>query len=306
MKTTSDFAPKGFQVTERECIWMKAGVINFRLCDRVYDCSHCPFDKVMQRAMGDLQEHGQKKEAADWVLQLQKKYAGADRPCRHYLTGRTDAPKICVLNYECYHCAYDQMLDECDEHQLSQRPHCFLAGGFDLARDYYYHTGHSWIRVEHGGRVRVGLDDFAVSLFGPSRQLELPPLGAAVQQDSVGWTFRRDNRWAAVLSPISGTVLVVNHSVREHPEILYKDPYHAGWLFMVEPTRSKKELKQLYFDEQSRQWMESETQRLMGMMGREYEQLSALAGHAVRDIVGAYTHLDWTDLSKRFLRTEGV
>ena len=73
---------------------------------------------------------------------------------------------------------------------------------------------------------------------------------------------------------------------------------------MVEPERPKKEFKQLYYDEQSRQWMESETQRLMGMMGPEYKQLSALGGHAVRDIVGTYTNLRWPDLVKHFLRTE--
>ncbi|RLB87539.1 MAG: glycine cleavage system protein H, partial [Deltaproteobacteria bacterium] len=24
---------KGFQVVENECIWMKAGIVNFKLCD---------------------------------------------------------------------------------------------------------------------------------------------------------------------------------------------------------------------------------------------------------------------------------
>ena len=27
----------GFQVVEDECIWMKAGVVNFRTCDNAYD-----------------------------------------------------------------------------------------------------------------------------------------------------------------------------------------------------------------------------------------------------------------------------
>lgn len=41
----------GFQVLENECIWMKAGVVNFRTCDNAYDCNNCMFDKAMQRAM---------------------------------------------------------------------------------------------------------------------------------------------------------------------------------------------------------------------------------------------------------------
>jgi len=35
-------------------------------------------------------------------------------PCSHRLTGRTEAPKICIHNYACYHCPFDQMLDDMD------------------------------------------------------------------------------------------------------------------------------------------------------------------------------------------------
>jgi len=47
----------GFQVLEDECIWMKAGVVNFRKCDNDYDCATCPFDKAMRRSM-QLEKQG--------------------------------------------------------------------------------------------------------------------------------------------------------------------------------------------------------------------------------------------------------
>ncbi len=34
--------------------------------------------------------------------------------CVHMLSGRTVAPKLCMLNYECHHCAFDQWLDNMD------------------------------------------------------------------------------------------------------------------------------------------------------------------------------------------------
>lgn len=43
-----------FQVLEEECIWMKAGIVNFHLCDNAYDCRNCPFDKGMQRTMNAI------------------------------------------------------------------------------------------------------------------------------------------------------------------------------------------------------------------------------------------------------------
>jgi len=37
---------------------------------------------------------------------------GASRYCRLMLTGVVEAPKLCTLNYECCHCAFDQWLDD--------------------------------------------------------------------------------------------------------------------------------------------------------------------------------------------------
>ena len=303
MKTSSKTKIQGFQVVEKECIWMKAGVINFRVCDAAYDCSRCAFDKGMRRAMGIDPAARTEKIAPEWAAHLMKKFAGADRPCRHSLTGRVQAPKICMLNYECYHCAYDQMLDDMDLNLSTRRPRTVLAGGYLLAEDYDSHPGHRWVRIEHGGRSRIGLDDFAACLFGPSRQVTLPPLGAVVQQNHIGWSFQRDGREAAVLSPLSGTVLAVNPDVQVHPEILHEDPYHGGWLFMLEPNRTHKDLKNLFFGDQSRRWMESEGEHLLGMMGPEYTGLAATGSRGIRDVVGTVDRLEWNALAERFLQT---
>ena len=36
------------------------------------------------------------------------------QPCYHVLSQRIGVFKHCILNYECYHCDYDQWLDEID------------------------------------------------------------------------------------------------------------------------------------------------------------------------------------------------
>ncbi|MDM8548858.1 glycine cleavage system protein H [Desulfobacterales bacterium HSG2] len=291
----------GFQVLENECIWMKAGVVNFRTCDNAYDCNNCPFDHAMQRAMSS--ETDRKKPG--WVELLRKNYEGASRPCRHVLTGRIDTPKICVMNYECYHCAFDQMLDEADT-QLTNAPEYKEASGYRVADGYYYHIGHTWARVEHGGRIRIGFDDFVVRLFGIAQRLDTPPLGAVLEQDQVGWTFARDNHKAATLSPLSGTVVTVNHKAKDHPEIIHEDPYQEGWLFILEPKSSKKRLRSLYFGEEAVNWTEQESRRLMTLMGPEYEQLAATGGEPIDDFFGYYPEIGWDTLTRAFLRTEKV
>jgi hypothetical protein len=43
-------SPGVFASDERECLWMKAKVVNFKLCDQDYDCAKCLFDKAMKVA----------------------------------------------------------------------------------------------------------------------------------------------------------------------------------------------------------------------------------------------------------------
>lgn len=31
----------------RTCVWMDAGVLTFKLCDRDFDCEHCPLDAAL-------------------------------------------------------------------------------------------------------------------------------------------------------------------------------------------------------------------------------------------------------------------
>jgi glycine cleavage system H lipoate-binding protein len=283
---------------------MKAGVVNFRLCDNAYDCYNCPFDRGMRKAMNlePQSETGESQPA--WVAHLKRNYHGASRQCRHALTGRVNAPKICTMNYECYHCPYDQMLDELDIARPAEAPSYQLASGYRMAQGYYYHMGHSWARFEHGGRVRVGFDDFLVKVFGAPKTLTLPFLGSHLVQNQVGWSFARDDHRAAVLSPVSGTVLAVNHKAQDHPEISREDPYREGWLFILEPKMPKRDLKGLYFGDDSFQWMEHETKELMSLMGPEYEQLAATGGTPVSDLFGQFPVVGWDSLVRTFLRTE--
>jgi len=295
-----------YQVVENECIWMKAGVVNFRLCDNAYDCNNCPFDRGMRKAMTTKSKTGTKEKDPGWVQYLRERYHGSARPCRHTLTGRIDAPKKCIMNYECYHCAYDQMLDEEDFAKLIGEPKYKTVSGFKMAENYYYHLGHSWARFEHGGNVRVGFDDFFVKLFGAIQEVNLPPLGASLKQDEVGWTFGRDGKKAAVLSPMTGTLLSINYRAIEHPDITNQDPYQSGWLFIIAPDLPKGNLRRLYIDNDSFQWMEKESQKLMGIIGPEYEQLAATGGEIINDLYGNVPGLEWDRLADTFLHTEKI
>ena len=304
-KNSSDSKKRvvGFQVVEDQCIWAKAGVINYRVCDNAYDCNTCGFDKAMSRAAQKRPEDVSQLFAPGWSEELRGRYIGANRPCRHALTGRINAPKICPLNNECYHCAFDQWLDEVDLNQELGAPKYQMASGFKVAEGYYYHLGHSWVRFEHGGVVRVGFDDFLSRVFGTMSSVELPSLGKSLTQNKVGWSFAREEREASVLCPVTGKVLAVNHAVMEHPEIAHEDPYQHGWLMILEPNMPKRNLKGLYYGDESVHWMEEEQQKLMGLLGPEYGELASTGAEVVDDIFGNCEGIEWNGLVDRFLHT---
>ena len=43
-------APRCATSPDNPCVWMSAGLLAYRLCDRQYDCEHCPLDAALRRA----------------------------------------------------------------------------------------------------------------------------------------------------------------------------------------------------------------------------------------------------------------
>jgi len=288
---------KIFPGEENQCVWMKAGVVNYKLCENAYDCLTCPFDKAMSRAAERKPE-----KAISW-RDVMKSKEYHQRECRHMLTGRVHY-RFCSNGYRCDICEFDQALDENDLAASPAAAHLKNVAGFHVADGYHYHRGHSWARVEHGGFVRIGIDDFALKLLGHPTDVKLPKLGAHVEQTNVGWTIHRDNRKADVLAPINGVVLATNHKAVKQPDTMKKDPYGEGWLMVIEPRNLKKNLKNLLFDQEAALWTQNEAQRLESIVMAAYGRpLAATGGEVVDDIFGNLPDMKWEDLVHEFLLT---
>lgn len=39
----------GSRNTEGKCVWMDAGILTYKLCDRAFDCDRCPLDHVLRK-----------------------------------------------------------------------------------------------------------------------------------------------------------------------------------------------------------------------------------------------------------------
>nr|WP_319393933.1 hypothetical protein [uncultured Desulfobacter sp.] len=49
--------------------------------------------------------------------------------------------------------------------------------GFKLPAGHFFHTGHTWARIEAGGIIRVGMDGFSFKVLGSPDKMELPLMG---------------------------------------------------------------------------------------------------------------------------------
>lgn len=45
------------------CVWMEAGILSYLLCDRQFDCDHCPLDEAMRSHYSDLRKRGEEEPA---------------------------------------------------------------------------------------------------------------------------------------------------------------------------------------------------------------------------------------------------
>lgn len=106
---------------------------------------------------------------------------------------------------------------------------------FRVATDRHYHADGVWAK-EEGGRIRVGLSDFAQQHSGDIAFAEVVEVGTELAfGDEVAdvETIKVD---MSLPSPAAGTVVEVNPELEMAPEIINEDPYGAGWLALITPA----------------------------------------------------------------------
>lgn len=277
------------------CLWMQAGVINFKDCHNFYDCTACKYDLGMRMQV-------EKGKQISWQDAMRKR-PDLNRVCRHSLTGRIEK-RACAYNYECARCDFDQYFEDVLTPKTKSLPHeVQQVKGFDIPMDRYFHNGHTWARVESGGYVRIGLDDFALKLLGQADAFRLPLMGKELDQNSIGWGLKRKDNLADVLSPVSGVIVEVNSKVSENPRIANGEPYGEGWLFMVRTPNIRKTVDTLMTDTKSLDWMNAEVNALEHMIEGVAGPLAADGGYLKDDIYGNLPALGWKNLTGHFLRT---
>jgi glycine cleavage system H protein len=103
----------------------------------------------------------------------------------------------------------------------------------NVPEDLRYTSDHEWARRD-GGRVFVGITDFAQDALGDVVFVELPAVGSAVEKGGPLGEVESTKSVSQIYAPLSGTVAEVNETLRQAPETLNGDPYGDGWLCVIE------------------------------------------------------------------------
>ena len=98
-----------------------------------------------------------------------------------------------------------------------------------------YIDTHEWVKVE-GDEAVIGLTDHAQSALGDVVYVELPKLGASIEAHASVGVVESVKAASEIYSPLSGTVIAINHEVVTDPSLINSAPYDKAWLYRVRMT----------------------------------------------------------------------
>ncbi len=119
-----------------------------------------------------------------------------------------------------------------------------------------YTKEHEWVLVEDDGAT-VGITEYAQEELGDIVYVELPEVGEKITKDDPFGSVESVKAVSELFAPVSGTVVEVNDSIPDGPEMVNEDPYGDGWLIKVEMS-DKEELKDLLSPEEYGEYLDQQ------------------------------------------------
>jgi glycine cleavage system H lipoate-binding protein len=200
---------------ELPCIWVLAGVLSYRLCDRNYECEECELFRVLRGS-------GHDASAVSRSLALES--------------------------------ADGSPSEDASIEGLVSSYVCRLTTGCELHLDRPYCPSHFWLRRSHGRRVDVGLDGHLLRVLYPLDDITLPHVGVLLRHgEPCGW-IRRGRKAIPLSGPLRGQVVEVNDAYVEALRASGGVDGGEDWLFSIETDQDLDRVPGLYRGEKTLLW----------------------------------------------------
>jgi glycine cleavage system H lipoate-binding protein len=231
--TSGESPEKASSLSPLPCVWMWAGVVDYKLCDRHYQCEACPFDRAIRGHTGEEDPASRGIHVLSGTRPMFKRGS------------KLQGLRFCPL------CAREELADSPTSWET-----------FRLANAAFYHPAHMWVRIERPESARIGLDDFGQKLLGRIYLVRLPNVGTRVRAGRPCVIVVHQMGETHLFAPMTGVVQCLNEKLRVQPSLLNQDPYGEGWVLILRPERWPEPSKHLLFGERAIRWYEQEIQRL--------------------------------------------
>jgi glycine cleavage system H protein len=188
---------------ERYCVWMDAGVVDYKLCNFYFRCDECAFD-VQIRTRKNAPHRNEPHPELSPSVHHEKK-----------VDSSFSAEEYSAMTLK-------NVLRTVDRQALPD--------------DRLYSSNHTWaMEEEDGGMYVLGIDHFIGTMLaaGHSIAFSVPPTPVKANEP-YAWIVA-NGETLAVRSPISGTIVGNNPALAERASALHSDPYGQGWIARLRP-----------------------------------------------------------------------
>lgn len=104
---------------------------------------------------------------------------------------------------------------------------------FLVSTDRLYSDAGVWVKLE-GRCARLGLSDYLQQSSGDVAFARVKSVGTKIDRDNDFVDIETVKVDVSVPSPVKGTIFEVNDQLTEASELINQDPYHKGWLAVIE------------------------------------------------------------------------
>jgi len=147
----------------------------------------------------------------------------------------------------------------------------------------FYHPGHTWIKVEETDEVRVGLDYLLGSIIGEVDAVVLPPSGRSGLRGENLCSIIHEEGILQIEFPVSGFIRSINPKLKDHPELITRDPLGDGFLLTLKPSNFQGDQKCLFCGEAAFSWYRKEWERFKTFFISELLQRQERVGMTMQD-----------------------
>lgn len=201
----------------------------------------------------------------DRIRKIKNSATGTKRYCRYMRLGVIDF-MICSNGFECWRCDLDQrMEDQFPPHPAfalkpAKKTRPFEIESFIFHPNLFYDEQHLWFKPMDSW-IKVGLDGLSSFFALAADSIRLPSEGKDIREGEGFAEFIQEDKKVIFVSPIAGKIIGVNREVLESPSLAWRDPYHRGWLLIIQPEEKEK-IYEFYSGERAKEWFTKGTQQM--------------------------------------------